>query len=340
MTAIQASGRFIDTITLRLPDFRLQPEEPLGAGLKRLSLQELDAAISGFYDGEGAFREAVHDARKATKKVRALLRLVRAEIGDKVYRFENTWLRDTARRLSPVRGAAVAVEAFDLIRDLYGPLLAEGTFEETWHRLVTRRDRAEERAMEDPDLLPRVVGDLERARARYQAWPAGEESRSVYGMGIRHDFAALGPGLDATYRRGRREMVVAYQQPAPEHFHRWRKRVKYLRHQMEILTPIWPEVMVAMAITFDRIGELLGEEHDLAELLRLVAERRDLCPNPMERSLFAALAEQRRSDLQTACRILGRRVFAETPGALEERISAYWESRDQARTVTLASRSA
>jgi CHAD domain-containing protein len=135
-------------------------------------------------------------------------------------------------------------------------------------------------------------------------------------------------------------MVVAYKAPLPEHFHLWRKRVKYLKHQMEILTPMWPEVMIGMAITLDRISDLLGQDHDLAELLRLVADRPDLCPNPLERSLMSALAQQRRYDLQTASRILGRRIYAERPDALESRFAAYWEAMEAARTMELTSISA
>jgi hypothetical protein len=106
---------------------------------------------------------------------------------------------------------------------------------------------------------------------------------------------------------------------------------------MEILTPLWPEVMIGMAITLDRIGELLGQDHDLAELLRVIADRPDLCPNPIERSLVSALAQQRRTDLQTASRVLGRRIYAESPVALHDRFQAYWESMELARSVRLAS---
>jgi hypothetical protein len=106
---------------------------------------------------------------------------------------------------------------------------------------------------------------------------------------------------------------------------------------MEILTPMWPEVMIGMAITLDRIGELLGQDHDLSQLLEHVADRPDLCPNPLERSLLAALVEQRRSDLQTAARILGRRIYTETPAALDDRFRGYWEAMELAGTVPLTS---
>jgi len=296
----------------------------------------MEIAVSGFYDGEEAFGEAVHSARKSTKKIRALLRLVRSEIGDKVYRFENKAMRDTARLISGVRSAAVMVNALDDIQVLYGSLLAEGTFEETRERLTVNRDRVEARAMEDPELVPRVVANLERAHSRYASWPTDPHARDVYGTGIRDSYATIGPGMKATYRRGRAEMVVAYQAPSPTSFHRWRKRVKYLKHQMEIITPLWPEVVLGMVITLDRMSELLGEDHDLAELLETLSGRPELCPNPVERSLLRALAEQRRSDLETASRILGRRIYAESPAALKGRFGAYWESMESARGLALA----
>ncbi len=337
---IQATDRLTGTVVLSLPAYRLLPDEPLGVGLKRLSVESIDEAISGFYDGEEMFGEAVHTARKSMKRIRALLRLVRYEIGEKVYHFENRLMRDTARLVSEVRIAAVLVNGADEIRSLYGPLLAEGTFDEVVDRLVARRDRIEQQAMEDPGIIPRLISNLERARGRYESWPTDPDARTIYGMGLRQDFRAVGPGLKATHARGRREMVAAYQVTSVESFHLWRKRVKYLKHQVEILTPLWPEVMLGMAITLDRIADLLGQDHDLAELLRLLADRHDLCPNPIERSLMSALASQRRSDLQTASRILGRRIYAETPTSLELRLGAYWESMDLARTTRFASLSA
>jgi CHAD domain-containing protein len=296
----------------------------------------MEVAASGFYDGEDAFGEAVHTTRKSTKKIRALLRLVRYEIGEKVYHFENQAMRDTARMLTGVRSAAVMTNALDNLELLYGSFLAEGTFEEAHERLEANRARVETRAMEDLELVPRVVANLERAHSRYTSWPTDSHAREVYGTGIRDRYSSIGPGLKATYRRGRSEMVMAYHNPSPANFHRWRKRVKYLKHQMEIMTPLWPEVVLGMAITLDRMAELLGEDHDLVDLLQSLTERPELCPKPIERSLLRALAEQRRSDVQTASRILGRRIYAESPAGLKGRFGAYWESMELARGMALA----
>ena len=327
-----ASDRTPNSILLSLPDFRLEPGESLGAGLKRLSLFEIESAVTGFYDGEEVFGKAVHEARKSTKKLRALLRLIRFEVGEKVYTFENNLLRDTARLLSDVRSAAVVAMALEGIRGLYGSVLAAGTLEETSQRLAFQRERMETWAMEDPELVPTVVANLERAHSRYQSWPIDASARDVYGIGMRDSFESVEQGLKTTYGGGRVAMVKAYRAPTALNFHRWRKDVKYLRHQLELLTPLWPQVIVGMAMTVERVADLLGEEHDLHELLEVVAERPDICPNPVERSLIKALAEQRRSDLQTASRILGRRAYAETPISLTSRFGVYWDTTAELRS--------
>lgn len=306
---------------------QLGESEPLGVGVKRVTMEQLELAAGGFFDPELGLRDAVHEARKAVKRVRALLRLVRGELSDQIFDFENGSLRDTARLVTEIRAAQGVLNAALSIQSIYGDLLAEGTFEEMIRRLSRRRDLTELKALEDPNLVGRVVRGLERAYHRYGGWPTDPDAREIYGMGIRDSFEAVDPGLSRTYGRGRSTMVVAYRRSGPEDFHAWRRRVKDLRHQMEFLAPLWPEVVVGTAMTLDRLGHLLGEDNDLAELQALLRSRADLCPNPRERSLFRALATQRRSELQVASEILGRRVYAEKPKAMSARFGEYWSAR-------------
>ncbi|MEE9177787.1 MAG: CHAD domain-containing protein [Acidimicrobiia bacterium] len=309
--------------------------EPLGVGVKRVTMEQLELGASGFFDGEDQFSTAVHDSRKTIKKVRSLLRLVKSELTDKVYRYEDKSLRNTARLTSEIRSSAAVVEAVLVVEDLYGEMLAEGMFEEMISRLTQRRDVIELRALEDPNLIGRVVRNMERAYHRYSAWPTDPDARKVYGLGIRDRYKSIQSGLEETYGVGRTEMVTAYTRPTVVNFHLWRKRAKYLRYQMEFLVPLWPEVVVGMAVTLDRLGLFLGEDHDLAELLTLIHERPDICPNPRERSLFSALVTQRRAELQLAAEILGRRIYAENPDSLSSRFGEYWESRQLALDLPL-----
>lgn len=314
---------------------QLGASEPLGTGVKRVTMDQLERAASGFFDPEVGLGMAVHESRKSVKRVRSLIRLVRGELPDNIFEFEDRSLRDTARLVADVREAQGVLDAATSIQTLYGELLAEGTFSDLIQRLSRRRDLKELNAVEDPNLIGRVVRGLERAHGRYSSWPTDPDAREVYGLGIRDSFEAVGPGLNATYGSGRQSMVKAYRGSGAEDFHEWRKRVKDMRHQMEFLAPLWPEVVVGTAMTLERLGNILGEDHDLAELLSLLRDRPDLCPNPRERSLFRALAQQRRSELQIAAEILGRRVYAESPDSLTGRFGEYWGARKMALAGSL-----
>ena len=309
---------------------QLGESEPLGAGVKRVTMEQLELAASGFFDAEDGLGGAVHESRKSIKRVRALLRLVRGELPDRIYEFENNSLRNTARLVSKIRASQGVLDAASSIHHLYGDLLADGTFAVLLERLTRRRDLIELEAVEDPNLVGRVVRGLERAYHRYGSWPTDPEAREVYGLGIRDSFDAVGPGLSSTYSHGRQTMVTAYERSQPRDFHEWRKKVKDMRHQMEFLAPLWPEVVVGTAMTLERLGTILGEDNDIRELGDLLEERPDLCPDPRERSLFRALAHQRRSELRVAAEILGRRVYAEAPDSLAHRFGEYWGARQMA----------
>lgn len=330
MTVLATTPPVEEDLAVFDTSLQLGVAEPLGVGVKRVTMDQLEGAAARFFDASVEFGDAVHEARKSVKRVRAMLRLVRGELSDRVYDFENDSLRRTAKLVSDIRTARGVLDAAISIRSIYGGLLADGTFSDMLSRLGTRRDLTELNALEDPNLVGRVVRGFERAYHRYGSWPTDPEAREVYGMGIRDSYEAIGPGLSKTYGMGRHAMAAAYRGPSPGEFHQWRKRVKDMRHQMEFLAPLWPEVVVGTAMTLDRLGQILGEDNDLAELVSLLDSRLDLCPDPRERSLFRALARQRRDELQTASEILGRRLYAEKPKALADRFGEYWGARNMA----------
>ena len=111
-----------------------------------------------------------------------------------------------------------------------------------------------------------------------------------------------------------------------EHFHEWRKQVKYLRHQMEIISPVWPEVVGGLATSLSHLGDVLGDDHDQSELTCLIGSLPDLMPDPDERNLLVALSQQRRRDLQAAAVVMGKRIYAESAERFTMRLGAYWSA--------------
>ena len=312
-------------------EFNLNPGEPLAGGLRRLSLHQCDLALTGLR-GQTVGRDlAIHEMRKASKRLRALLRMVRPVIGERVFKAENAALRDAARLVAGVRDGAVLVDAVGQMRGRYGHLLAPGVFLDLEDRLRRRHQRMMSRVLEDDDVLEHVVAELHRARSRYAAWPTDVEDPRFQvphsnRRAISNTFSSIGPGIAATYRAGQKDLKSSMVAPTTEHLHSWRRNVKYLRHQVEIVSPVWPEVVGGLATSLSDLGDVLGDDHDQAELVRMVSSLPDLMPDPDERNLLVALSHQRRRELQAAALVMGKRIYAEAPDRFALRLEAYWSA--------------
>jgi CHAD domain-containing protein len=293
--------------------FTLDPGKPIPKAVGQAAEKQLRKtveALTGQADLDPD--EAAHDARKRTKKLRALLRLVRRELGDDVYRRENRALRDAARRLSPVRDAWVLVEALDgLVTPPDDDLSPESVA--ALRAVLVRDHRALQTGQGEDDALAQAAGDCERVLARVSRWPLRD-----------HGWSSLADGLEVVLRDGRQAMAKARAKGRSEDFHEWRKQVKYLRYQFGLLRKAWPDVLEAMEDTADEIGELLGADHDLAVLRERVEDESVLSP-ATEKALLRRI-DARRADHQRKAIELGRRLYAEKPAFLTQRLGRLWKA--------------
>src|SRR5579863_5096978 len=100
--------------------YRLERDESVISGIRRVIREEIESAEEHLAGKKKTTRdEAIHDARKSIKKVRATLRLVRDQLGD-AWKRENSHLRDIAARLSQFRDAFVIIETFDDLKTRFG----------------------------------------------------------------------------------------------------------------------------------------------------------------------------------------------------------------------------
>ncbi len=73
--------------------FRLQHQESVAQGVKRIAQEQLSSAVAEIQNEELDRHEAVHQIRKRFKKIRGLIRLVRP-VFQKTYQKENVIFRD------------------------------------------------------------------------------------------------------------------------------------------------------------------------------------------------------------------------------------------------------
>jgi len=293
--------------------FALDPGKPIPKAVGKAAEKQLGKILAAL-TGEARLDpdEAAHDARKRTKRLRALLRLVRDELGDDVYRRENRALRDAARRLSPVRDAWVLVETLDgLVAPPAEHLSADAVAALRAVLVREHRDLVSEQS-EDGGRA-RSAAEFERVLARVSRWSLRDRG-----------WSSLDDGLERVARDGRKAMAAARETGRADDFHEWRKQVKYLRHQFELLRNVWPDVLDAMEAGANELGELLGKDHDLA-VLRERVEGAAVLPPATQKALLRRI-DERRAECQHRALDLGRRLYAEKPGWLTRRLGRLWEA--------------
>ena len=299
-------------------------DEPLPHALRRITGNELDHVISGFADPDADFDTVIHTSRKSLKRIRGLLRLVRDEIGYEHYRNENVVLRDVGRRYGPVRDAHVLVLTLDHVTDHFQKQLASDAFGHTRSWLVDRYLDMRAEIIADRQLATSTVFTLKASKARFAGTTVMQ--RADGRPYIRDSFDAVAPGLERVYRRGRHGYRRCLEQTSVETLHAWRKRVKYLRYQLETLRPIGPELLGSQIQLLDDLGEILGHDHDLATLAELVESDISSCPNHRERELLLLMID----DLQVHAlqRALGIASFMyeESGTSFVDRVAWHWNT--------------
>ncbi len=269
-------------------------DRSLTAALRRIAGGEIDGALATL--GAGApDAGGVHDIRKRVKKLRGLIRLLRAGFDGEA---EIAELRRVAEGLAGVRDAEVMLGVHDMLGGAEGPLRAV---------LEARvaAARGEGGAVGDPEALREVLAAL---RERARGW-------RVQGR----DERVLRKGLERSLRRGQVAFAAAQAQRGAEALHDWRKRVKDLWYQLRLLHPVWPEVIDPWRRAADELGEWLGTHHDLAVFVDWLEPSDD----PAAPALRAA-ARAKAAEIEERALDLGRLLHAAEPEALAEVWTDLW----------------
>jgi CHAD domain-containing protein len=297
--------------------YRLEDGEFVPDGMRRIAHGQLDAGIEEL-EGQPNRKldEGVHETRKRLKRLRAALRLERFATGDETYLRENAAFRDLGKRLSGPRDAKVLIETLDALSERFGDELPADKLSLLRDQLAESHKRAVAKLRRNRATLDAARAELEEARLRSASWKYDSEG-----------FEALRPGLQRLYRRGRRAMRAAADEPSDEHMHEWRKRAKDLWHALQILRPADPKRMKARAKRAHQLSDLLGDDHDLAVLRAQVAQPGPaLGQEPIRAALLSAIDRRRRS-LQRQAFKLGERVYGRRPKRFARSVEQAWQKR-------------
>jgi len=283
--------------------FRFKNSETLEKAARRVGGERIREALKWL---EKARRPtAIHHVRKEIKKLRALLRLVRGEIGRDEYRRSVKPLRRSAEMLAASRDARVIFRALEnLVEDADKQL-------PKLHRLLRKHWRCKTRRLMDGDALSEVEHFL------------GKTGRQLRNLELKTSgWVAIEPGLKQCYQRGQETLALAVREPTPENFHAWRKQVKTFWHQLQLICTKQSREAQNSIDQLEQLGVKLGMEHDLVLLKQFVTGR--YAEEADEVVAVEKLIETNRRKLRQAALKLGGRLFADDPATVCPRLKKHW----------------
>lgn len=273
--------------------------------------------LAGYYNrlalkqlaDRGRDNRSVHQARLCFKRLRALLRLGRFGLQEREFRSLNRFYRDQARTLAFQRDISVTNEVLKTLIK-YRDSDTERAFLTQFRVRLLQKQKKEQGVLAFGEACREVIHCLSKMQADISHWEPEETDTGLFLLGIKSTFSAA--------RKQFRNLSAA---PSDFQLHEWRKQVKYLWYQAELLTDLWPSMLRPWIKELKALAQSLGRHHDLVLLETALKEYIE----PELEYLAATTIEQiseEKSFIEERVLMLGKIIFAVQPSCFYMQLKA------------------
>jgi CHAD domain-containing protein len=291
--------------------FRLKSGQSVSSEVRRIVLRQLDLAASELVSvGDPESDEAVHDARRRVKKIRAIIRLVRPVL-DKPFRSDPE-LRRVSRMLAPVADGKGIIDTLTELLHRYRKQLPRRTAAAIRSDLIAREKQIDLKAARD-GVLQLAKKTLRLERARVKRWRLTADG-----------FRAIAPGLKDSVRRARDGMVAAWLHPTASNHHSWRRHVKNHWFHVRLLEAHCGNRLQPYQHQLEALDGVLGEYHNLVLLHEVLVSDSTLSRKEVARCL--RIVERYQRALRRHAQLLGMRIYNEKPRLFVRRVKHLWDA--------------
>lgn len=303
--------------------FSISNTESISINIHRILLEQFHYIIMQSEKDQEEVHKSIHETRKSMKRIRAVLRMIRDEIGYSSYYRENTFYRDLSRKLSGIRNFEVLSNSIKNLQEDLSNTIPPDVFSLLEEELGGQRNLVMGGPAGLTQLLKEIAGKIEIARDR------------IYDFPIKHnDFRVFEGGLFRMYRQGKKYLQDVRKNPSPSQMHDLRKRMKYFWYQIDLLQPIFPGPMKAYASTLETIGENLGVYHDLQVLQEFLAES-TIIPDARVNEALQEACLAKKSMLLYNIWPMADIAYSEEPAAMVNRLASYWKVYSHSKPESL-----
>lgn len=296
--------------------YRIRPAKPFTAEFRSVAESQLSHAIRLLQEQPEGPHEAVHDARKRFKRVRALYRLIQPD--DKEFRRrENARIRDMAQTLSAVRDATALVETIDYLADHAGSPEEMAALAVASKALTERRDRIASEEHDLPAKMAAAAGTCHEAIAALEELDLDDDPRKTA--------RRLEKAWKKQRLRAHAALIACEAHATAEAYHELRKCGQTYWMHLSLLNEIWPSAMLAKQRQAKEFVDLLGHEHDLSVLTGLVNENPELFGNGDTLALILGAIIARQQALRQEAQEKALEVFADSADTESALIALLWK---------------
>ncbi len=290
--------------------FTFKRKEGVTDGLCRIARKQVDKALNSCAESSA---ESIHTTRKQIKKLRALLRLACGHVPKKQLKHPLAALHTAAAYLAPPRDALVKYQAMRQLARLHArhsasrPHSRMQTFLKRECDEQTECFRAKRHARRVRHILQKLPRDFGRLNLKHEGW-------KIFGSAAKR-----------SYRLAQNARDCALNESTPEKFHEWRKRVKDLLYTIQLLGRISPKQMSTLSVQFEKLTELLGDDHDLEMLRQTVLKNSLKVDSEAATQRLLSGIERRQLKLRKSALKLGNRLMDEPPSTFVHRLHRDWK---------------
>lgn len=228
---------------------------PIAHWFRAACQHELSRALALLSDGDGDRNQAVHEARKSLRRVRAWLRLLDRDRHEKLAAVDAA-IRLVRRTIGPLRDAASRIEALDRLRKRDGLTDVKESLTRARQQLALQLAARWSRRPVAGRAWVRLLLNLQTLLTDVANWPLEGITEAELRRGIKRAFRRACIG-----RKDCAGRVGAVRR------HAWRGRVRILLLQGQLLNPHGEFPGLA---AFKALAQGLGNENDLALVGRVL----------------------------------------------------------------------
>lgn len=296
-----------------LIQFEIKKRETIKQGIHRL-LEQLNEETARLVVPVSRVHVFIHESRKNIKKIRAVLRLVRHEIGEEKYQELNAFYSEAGQQVAMLRDDTSIIELLENFKLAIKSPTLKRSIQKSIRLTVKKREKefAEFHKNKQDTRLSKSLLNITEELNRL----------NIHGNPEIFILQSVGKVHQNTIKR----MNLAEKEGSKEAYHNWRKQVKYLMFQMMLLKNAWPLFFEAYIAELDKLQKLLGKLHDLDILNSLVVEGTLLTLDKKQKEALLRYIYPHRASLKKQVHLVGRQVFAERSPAFAQRLLGIWNN--------------